>query len=135
MKPLILCSLIFTTSFFFSQEIQSISLSKEIKETDFYPQIEGVFEGRISIGTLGSPNGITTKIGWEIKSFEVSFFSGRDYETFHINSHVLPDSIMKKIISSSKGLQLFLTKIEAFDRTNTRHILNNMTLIPFKNED
>lgn len=136
-KILVLCLLCFETitNFIVAQEIEKITLKKEYKESDYFPSIEGYFQGEIPMLKLGSLDGLITKIGWEIKSFDIDFITGRDYEVFHINSNKIPDSLIIKISNSSIGQLVFFTNITAYDETNTRHVLKNMSLIPIKNED
>lgn len=133
--PFLSFALLFSGSNVFSQEIEKIKLVKEYNESDFYPNIEGYFDGRIPVLKLGSLEGIQTKSGLRISSFEISFITGREYETFKIKSHQIPDTIFTKIIRSSLDQRIFFTNIEAYDELNTRHILKSMSLIPFKDED
>ncbi|MES2587682.1 MAG: hypothetical protein V4622_01805 [Bacteroidota bacterium] len=120
---------------FFSQEINTIHLEKKRNERDYYPQIEGYFLGEIPILKLGSLDGLTTKVGWKIISFEMDYAAGRDYKNQRIFSNVIPDSIIIEITQSAMNEQIFFTKIMAKDELNVLHLLNSMTLIPIKKED
>jgi hypothetical protein len=133
--PFLSFSLLLSFSKLFSQEIEKIKLVKEYNESDFYPHIEGYFDGRIPVLKLGSLEGIQTKSGLRISSFEISFITGRDYESFKIKSNQIPDTVFTKIIRSSLDERIFFTNIEAYDELNTRHILKSMSLIPFKDEE
>lgn len=130
-----LSNLLILTSLFYGQEVQTIKIQKAITEQDYHPQIEGVFDGEISILTLASPNGIITKIGWEIDSFKMTFITGRDMETITINSNVIPEETILQIVKTSMHEQIFFTDIFAYDETNTRHLLKSMILIPIPNDE
>ncbi len=119
----------------FSQEIKTIRLEKTYNERDYYPQIEGFFQGKIPIFKLGSLDGLTTKAGWEIVSFEMDYAAGRDYKNQRIFSNVIPDSIIVEITQSAMNEEIFFTKIMAKDEENVIHLLNSMSLTPIKNED
>jgi hypothetical protein len=126
---------VFMIQFSFSQDVEKISLKKEISESDYYPNIENYFQGKIPFSKLASVNGIQTRVGWEIKSFDINFITGRDYELFSINSNRIPDTLLVKIHQYSLDQFIFFTNIEARDTSNTRNILSNMSLMPFKDED
>lgn len=127
--------LILTKLSFGQEEVQTIKIEKAVVEQDFHPQIEGVFDGEISILTLASPNGIITNIGWEIESFKMTFITGRDMETITINSNVIPEETILTIVKYSMNEQIFFTDIFAYDQTNTRHLLKSMILIPIPNDE
>jgi hypothetical protein len=127
--------LFFISGNFYAQKIESIQLKKTTVESDYYPQIEGFFQGEIPIIKLGSLDGFITKIGWKILSFEMNYISGRDYKTQRIYSNVIPDSIIVDISQNSMNEQIFFSKIMAIDDLKVAHLLNSMTLIPIKKQD
>lgn len=114
----------------FGQEVESIRISKEFREQDYYPQIEGVFTGDIDVLTLGSPRGITTAAGWTIVSFTLGYPSGRDFNSITVNSNVFSDELIREIVRSALKEQIFLTDIIAVDAGGTRHPLKSMVLTP-----
>jgi hypothetical protein len=135
LKRLVNFIFLFLIQFVYSQEVEKISIKKEIVESDYYPNIENYYQGRIPFSKFSSISGIQTNVGWEIKSFDINFISGRDYEIFSVNSNKIPDTLLVKIHQSSLNQIVFFTNIEARDTLNTRHILNNMSLIPYKDEN
>lgn len=130
-----LLNILIISSLSLGQEIQTIKIEKAITEQDYHPQIEGVFDGEISILTLASPNGIVTNIGWKIESFKMTFITGRDMETITVNSNVIPEETILSIVKYSMNEQIFFTDIFAYDQTNTRHLLKSMILIPIPNNE
>ncbi|MFN5417355.1 MAG: hypothetical protein ACK5B9_09885 [Flavobacteriia bacterium] len=135
MKLLIWFNFCLLNTWTFSQEVQTIAIQKEILESDFYPQIEGIFTGEIDILTLASQNGIITRAGWEIQSFKMSFQSGRDFLTVTVNSNVIPEEIIKELVRSSLKEQVYFTEIYAVDQLKVKHLLNSMVLTPMPNDE
>jgi hypothetical protein len=130
MARLILFNFLFCCSLSLGQEVESIRIGREFREQDYYPQIEGVFTGDIDVLTLGSPDGITTGVGWEIVSFTLGYPSGRDFKTVTVNSPVFSDELIREIVRSALKEQIFLTDIMAVDPSGTTHLLKSMVLIP-----
>lgn len=130
MKQLLLLSIILVSGELYSQTKETFRIEKEIKEPDYYPRIKGVFNGEIDLDALGSFEGITTNVGWEITSFKISYPVGRDNKSITISSNRIPDSILVEIQQYAIQDQIFITEIMAQDQTNTRHLLKSMMLIP-----
>lgn len=135
MKLLIWFNFCLFSSLTFSQEVQTIAIQKEVLESDFFPQIEGIFTGEIDILTLASSNGITTRAGWEIQSFKMSYQSGRDFLTMEVFSNVIPEEIIRELVRSSLKEQVYFTEIYAIDRLKVKHLLNSMVLTPMPNDE
>jgi hypothetical protein len=130
MARLILFNLLFCCSLALGQEVESIRITRELREQDYYPQIGGIFTGDIDVLTLGNPDGITTGAGWEIVSFTLGYPSGRDFKTVTVNSNVFSDELIREIVRSALKEQIFLTDIMAVDPGGTKHLLKSMVLIP-----
>ncbi|MCE3295735.1 MAG: hypothetical protein K0R65_1449 [Crocinitomicaceae bacterium] len=135
MARLILFNFLFCCSLGFSQEVETIHVTKELREQDFYPQIEGIFTGEIDVLTLGSPQGIITSAGWKITSFTLGYPSGRDYNTVTVNSNVFPDDLIREIVRSALKEQIYLTDIMAVDPGGTKHLLKSMVLTPLPGDE
>ena len=130
MKQLLLLSIFLVIGYSFAQTKETFRIEKQIKEPDYYPRINGVFTGEISIISLGSFEGITTNVGWEITSYKITYPVGRDDKSVIIRSNRIPDSVLVDLRRYAIQSQIFITEIMAKDQTNTNHLLKSMMLIP-----
>ena len=132
---ILLCLNLFFSFISYSQDTTTFTVKKRFTEVDFFPQIEGVFNGEIDIVKLGSSNGIVTNAGWKIVSFRISYPLGRDYKEVDVQSNVLPEEIVKEIVKGALKEQVFITNIFAVDESKASHLLESMMLIPYLNEE
>lgn len=132
---ILLCLSFFISQYTSAQETVTFSLEKSYQESDYFPSIEGVFEGEISIVKLGSSNGIVTRVGWQIESFTISYPLGRDFVSMEVQDAVIPEELIKELIKGALKEQIFITNIIAVDEKDAKHLLKSMMLIPVLDEE
>lgn len=125
--------LILVVGAFFShtQEVRSVHIQKEYNEMDYAPQISGYFDGEIPAKKICDVNGITTKKGWQIVSFELSYFLGPD-EGVRIAGNQIPDTLCVRLQTQCLGTDVYFNKIKAVSDEGTLRNLTPMRLRPIE---
>ena len=106
-----------TAAFFWSLSFfaqHQVKIEKQFGEMDYAPRIKGVYDGDISTDKLCSSEGITTRIGAKIITFDLLLCT--DYEnTIHVIGNEIPDSLCVTILDHCVYSDLFITNIKSMD--------------------
>ena len=119
------------------QELESIinETSLEIEEEEKYvytgkfPNIEGVFNGDISVKQLLDGNGITSNPSLTITSFTINYFDGNDIASSSVSGNKIPLEIGMKIKTFNIGEMIYITDIKASDEDMNMMSLSSLNLV------
>lgn len=105
----------------FSQH--KVKIEKKYSEIDYAAQIEGIYDGDIQFSTFCSSNGLTTKIGAKIITFDLYFCKAEEVPV-HIIGNEIPDSICADIKNNCLFTDVFINNIKAMDIDGSVRNLN-----------
>lgn len=78
-----------------------------------FPNIDGVFNGDISVSQLLHDDGITSNPSLTISSFSISYFDGNDIVSSDVTGNKIPFEIGTKIKAFNIGEMIYITNIKA----------------------
>jgi hypothetical protein len=114
-------ALFFTALPLFSQK--EIRIEKRYDEMDYAPQIQGIYNGEISFDKFCSAEGIVTRIGVQVLTFDL-YYCQAQKEPVHIVGNEVPDSICANIKSYCLLTDVFISNIKAIDLDGSIKNLN-----------
>lgn len=79
------------------------------------PTINGIANGIISVDHLKNSNLIESNSSFEITSYEVQYFNGRQDVVAQIRSNAIPEELKDQIIANNIGEMIFITGIKGLD--------------------
>lgn len=79
------------------------------------PTINGIANGIISVDHLKNSNLIESNSSFEITSYEVQYFNGRQDVVAQIRSNAIPEELKNQIIANNVGEMIFITGIKGLD--------------------
>ena len=97
-------------------EKEEINVKPTVKRIG-QPSINGVSSGIISVERLKNSSIIESNSSFEIASYEVQYFNGRQDVIAQIRSNVLPNDLKEQIIANNVGEMIFITGIKGIDET------------------
>jgi len=86
-----------------------------IKRQIGQPTINGIANGTISVDHLKKSNLIESNSSFEITSYEVQYFNGRQDVVAQIRSNAIPEELKDQIIANNVGEMIFITGIKGLD--------------------
>tara|TARA_R110002072_G_scaffold302976_1_gene490585 strand:+ start:36562 stop:37308 length:747 start_codon:yes stop_codon:yes gene_type:complete len=113
-----------------TEDVESFSeeKTKSAKKKSF-PNIGGVYAGKISLSTLCSSDGI--KCGsLAIKSYTLQYFNGTKEVVRSVIGNAIPEDVCEIINEYNWGSTIFLTKIMGADEEGNVFRLPSMSFIP-----
>lgn len=114
--------------------VHSVKLKKEITETDFLPRISNVLDGEINI--LDFCNGeLKNNLDFKIITYNIQYSYGGMDNVHRIVGNQIPDSICVQIASYGIDQEVFFTKIKAMTKSGRIVHLDNLRLIPIKEDE
>ncbi|MCH2230382.1 MAG: hypothetical protein MK105_08555 [Crocinitomicaceae bacterium] len=97
--------------------------------TGNFPNIEGVFNGDITLKQLLDGGGITSNPTLTITSFTINYFDGNDIASSSVNGNKIPLVIGEKIKSYNIGEMIYITDIKAEDEELNHMSLSSLNLV------
>ena len=94
---------------------------------DYAPQIEGVFDGAINKEKLCSVNGLVTRKGIKILTFDIFYCAGPSFGV-HIVGNLIPDTICAVLQSECLETEILFNNIKAIDEDGGIKNLSPMRL-------
>jgi hypothetical protein len=79
------------------------------------PTINGIANGIIRVDHLKNSNLIESNSSFEITSYEVQYFNGRQDVVAQIRSNAIPEELKDQIIANNVGEMIFITGIKGLD--------------------
>jgi len=94
----------------------TVQISKKpLKRQIGQPTINGIANGIISVDHLKKSNLIESNSSFEITSYEVQYFNGRQDVIAQIRSNAIPEELKDQIIANNIGEMIFITGIKGLD--------------------
>jgi hypothetical protein len=92
------------------------------------PTIAGVASGIIRVESLKNTSIIESNSSFEITSYEVQYFNGRQDITTEIRSNKIPENIKEQIIENNLDEMIFITGIKGIDENGKLRKLPSINL-------
>jgi len=97
--------------------VETVKETKAVTKTSFIgqPSIAGIASGVISIEKFKNTSIIESNSSFEITSYEVQYFNGKQDITAVIRSNKIPENIKEQIIENNLDEMIFITGIKGID--------------------
>lgn len=102
----------------------TIKIEKKYTEADFFPRINGKFDGNIDPFEICTSEGIVTNAGIKITSFELHTFNGNQEVAYKIQGNTIPAEYCEKLAKMPEGDVVYFRNIKGLGKYNERVILN-----------
>jgi hypothetical protein len=118
---LLLVAAIYWSLPFYAQ--REVKIEKQYGEMDYAPRIKNVFDGEISFDKLCSNEGITTRIGAKVITFDALLCTNYE-KPIHIIGNEIPDSVCLSLFENCIFTDIFIINIKAMDLDGSIKNLN-----------
>lgn len=130
MKVLILFSSLLTFCVYAQTEHVSIQKTESI-----YPNIAGVYEGKINYASLADTSGIVNSKNYKVIQYSLLYSDGKTIESRKFYGNIIPDSVCVDIFRYNLGEMIFFTEILSVGEDGRIYPLPSMNLIPVKEDE
>ena len=110
--------------------VEPLKETRTVVKTFFsgQPTIAGVASGIIRIESLKNTSIIESNSSFEITSYEVQYYNGRQDITTEIRSNKIPENIKEQIIENNLDEMIFITGIKGIDENGKLRKLPSINL-------
>lgn len=104
----------------------TIKIEKKYTEADFFPRINGKFDGVIDPFEICTSEGIITNAGIKITSFELHTFKGNEEVSYKFKGNTIPAEYCEKLAKMPEGDVIYFRNIKGLGKYDESLILNPM---------